>query len=112
MANTFAPTAGRVTPIARNVGHAKLIYTTSDSYSSGITVDFFAPFSDLGINASDVMEITGYTELGYFARFTKGTLTSSAYPWVATLWSGTTQHAAAAVVGNLHINVIFYPGAK
>ena len=112
MADTFAPAVGRVAVIANSVGHAKFVCTFGDSYTAGMSIDFFKALTDAGINPYDVQEITGYTELGYLAVFAKGTLTSSTAPWLLSLWNGTSAHAAASIVGNVHVNVIFYPGSK
>jgi hypothetical protein len=112
MANVFAPTAGRVAAIANSVGHAKIVVTvTSVSYSSGFEVDFFTPFNDLGVNAKDVIEITGYTVDGYLANFSKGTLSATASPWTCRLWNGVTEGTGTMSV-TLHVNVFFHPGAK
>lgn len=112
MANVFTIVPGRVSVIAKSVGHAKFTFTTTTSYTAGMSIDFFVPFRDAGINPYDIQEISGYTELGYLAVFAKGTLSSTTSPWLMSLWNGISAHAASIPSGNIHINVIFYPGAK
>ena len=112
MANTFAPTADRVAVIANSVGHAKIVVTvTSASYSSGFSVDFFEPFNDLGVNAKDVIEITGYTVTGYLCVFSKGTLSATSSPWTCRLWNGVTEFSGT-LSDTVHANILFHPGAK
>ena len=116
MADTFKLIPGRVAGPACKLGHAKIVVTVAASTyataTGGLPVDFFLPFTDLGINPADVQEITGYTVLGYRADFAKGTLTASSYPWTARLWNGVAEHGEGACTQTLHANIWFYPGSK
>jgi hypothetical protein len=117
MANTFAPKFGRAAGAASRLGHAKIVITSTETYATptGITVDFFLPFNDIGVNAYDVVEITGYTVTGYLAVFTKGTLSSTSSPWTVRLWTPSTSPAEiadGAIAQTIHANIFFYPGAK
>lgn len=116
MADVFTQKPGRIGGIARKLGHGKIkIAVGAVTYATatgGLPVDFFLSFLDMGINPADVQEITGYTELGYRADFTKGTLTASSYPWTARLWNGNAEHGEGACTQTLHANIWFYPGSK
>jgi hypothetical protein len=119
MADVFTQKPGRVAGVACRLGHAKITFVaTAVTYATatgGLPVDFFAPFTEMGINPADVIDITGYSTLGHLAIFTKGTMTSTTYPWTVRLWEENTAPAEigdGAITKTIHCNVFFYPGSK
>ena len=111
MANTLATVMGGVTDKADQIGLVVATLTTTETYATptGISVDFTALWTQLGIRDTDVVRVNGRATTGHLAVTTK---TGSGDIWTMRLWNGATEIADGALNHTVQLEIFYHPGQK
>lgn len=111
MANTIAISqTHRVTPKHAHVGLVLLSVVSTETYATptGVSIDFSAQLTALGIAFADVLAVIGTTAAGHTVNATK---TATAGTFTVRLWDGATEIGDGAINQTLTLLMFYSQGA-